>query len=165
MGYGETPKMLYLSLKMIHILSATLLFGTGLGSAYYMFRSYLHGDAKSFAMTCRHVVMADWLFTSTTVIIQPATGIWMVYLAGFSLSSLWISLTLALYVVAGLCWLPVVWLQIKIQKLAEQSALNNTPLPAQVHRYMKIWFLLGWPAFISIMIIFYLMVFKPMVWG
>lgn len=154
--------MLYLSLKTLHILSATLLFGTGLGSAYYMFRAYLQGDAKSFAMTCRHVVMADWIFTSTAVIIQPVTGIWMIYLAGFSFSTLWISLTLVLYIVAGLCWLPVVWLQIKIQKLAEQAALNHTSLPAQLHYYMKIWFFLGWPAFISIIIIFYLMVFKPM---
>ncbi len=153
--------MWYLLLKTIHIISSTLLFGTGLGSAYYMWRAHLTGKIPVIATTVKHVVTADWLFTSTTIIIQLVTGIWMVLLANYSFTWSWILWSLLLYGLAGACWLPVVWIQLKIRDLAQQAVLTDTHLPSLYYRYMRLWFLLGWPAFISLVVVFCLMVFKP----
>lgn len=151
---------IYLLLKTVHIVSATLLFGTGLGSAYYMWFAHRSKDARIIAHTANRVVISDWLFTTPSIIIQPITGFWMMGLNGIDLSSLWIMSSLVLYVVAGLCWLPVVWIQIRVRELSIQALATGT-LPPDYHRYMKIWFTLGWLAFISLIIIFFLMVFKP----
>ena len=51
---------MYLTVKLIHIISATLLFGTGLGSAFYMFMAYRSGSMKAMAVTNRIVVIADY---------------------------------------------------------------------------------------------------------
>lgn len=152
---------LYLSLKTIHVISATLLFGTGIGSAYYMLRAHLSNNIHTIAITTKHVVAADWLFTTTSGIIQPITGVWMAMLVGWPLTQKWLLLSLILYFVAGACWLPVVWLQYRMRDMAQQAIANETPLPALYYRYMRIWFLLGWPAFVSLIIVFCLMVFKP----
>jgi uncharacterized membrane protein len=154
--------MLYLLLKTIHILSATLLFGTGIGSAYYMLRAHLNAEVHAIATTTKHVVIADWLFTATSGIIQPITGIWMAWLVGWPLTQTWILLSLILYFLAGACWLPVVWLQYQMRDIASKAMTENTPLPPLYYRYMRIWFWLGWPAFISLVIVFFLMVFKPL---
>jgi len=150
----------YLLLKTIHIVSATLLFGTGLGSAYYMWFAHRSQDVRVIAHTASRVVIADWLFTTPSIIIQPLTGFWMMSLNGIDLSSLWIISSLVLYVVAGLCWLPVVWIQIRVRELSKQAITSDT-LHSDYYRYMKVWFSLGWPAFISLVIIFFLMVLKP----
>jgi uncharacterized membrane protein len=151
----------YLWLKIIHIVSSTLLFGTGLGSAFYMYRAYLTKNIFVIYHTNKAVVFADWVFTTPTVFIQPISGFWMVYLLGYSFTSLWIYLSIGLYILAGACWLPVVWLQIRMTALSKQALETNQPLPAQYHRYMQWWFCLGWPAFIAIVVIFVLMVLKP----
>jgi len=153
--------MLYLSLKTIHIISATVLFGTGAGSAYYMLRAHLSGNVQAIAVTTKHVVIADWLFTTTSGIIQPITGIWMAWLVGWPLTQKWILISFGLYFFAGACWLPVVWLQYRLRDMAEEAVANDSPLPPLYYRYMRIWFWLGWPAFISLVIVFFLMVFRP----
>jgi uncharacterized membrane protein len=152
----------YMVVKWLHILSSTFLFGTGIGSAFYMLFTSLSRDVRAIAVVSRHVVLADWIFTSTTVIIQPLTGIYMIYLAGFPWTSKWIMWTLALYALAGACWLPVVWIQIKMRDMAQVAARDNMDLPAQYWRYLKIWTALGIPAFIAMVIVFWLMVSKPM---
>lgn len=152
----------YMVVKWLHILSSTFLFGTGIGSAFYMLFTSLSRDVRAIAVVSRHVVLADWIFTSTTVIIQPLTGISMIYLAGFPWTSKWIMWTLGLYALAGACWLPVVWIQIKMRDMAQVAARDNMALPAQYWRYLRIWTLLGIPAFIAMVIVFWLMVSKPM---
>lgn len=152
---------LYLLLKTLHILSSTLLFGTGLGSAYYALRAWLSQDVRVIAVTFRHLVTADWLFIATTAVFQPLSGLGLVHLAGWPLSQSWLLWSLGLYVFAGLCWLPVVWLQIRLRDMARVADQNGAPLPPLAHRYMAIWFCLGWPAFLAFMAIFYLMVAKP----
>ncbi|WP_349616505.1 DUF2269 family protein [Azotobacter salinestris] len=152
---------LYLLLKTLHILSSTLLFGTGLGSAYYAWRAWKSGQVATIATTFRHLVAADWLFTTPTALLQPLSGAAMVYLAGWPLSQTWLLVTLGLYVLAGLCWLPVVWLQIRVRDMAVQAEREGTPLPAGAERYMAWWFALGWPAFGVFVVIFFLMVLKP----
>ncbi|MBK8453987.1 MAG: DUF2269 domain-containing protein [Thiofilum sp.] len=152
--------MTYLTLKYLHILSMVLLFGTGLGSAFYKWMADRSGNIEHIAVTNRHVVLADWLFTTPTVIFQPISGLWMVYLLQLPLSTPWIAWSLGLYVLAGLCWLPVVWLQIRMRDLSNQALLTHTPLPKQYWRYARLWFWLGVPAFIAMVIIVLLMVFK-----
>ena len=117
--------MEYLVVKWLHILSSTLLFGTGLGSAFYMFFASLTRDARVVATVVRYVVIADYAFTTPTIIIQPATGLYLIHLAGFPLSSTWIAVSIALYFLAGACWLPVVWMQIKMRDMAEAAAATN----------------------------------------
>ena len=153
--------MSYLLLKYIHILSATLLFGTGLGTAFHGFLAFRSRDARVIAAVGRSVVLADWLFTTPAVIVQPATGIAMAMQAGLPLTTGWIALTFALYALVGVCWLPVVWLQIQLRAMGRASQLAGTPLPERYYRFLRYWFLLGWPAFISVLAIFYLMVLKP----
>lgn len=153
--------MLYLWLKFIHVLSATILFGTGIGTACVMLYGHNTRNINFIAGIARYVVFADWVFTATSAVIQIVTGLWMTLLAGYSFSSLWIWGSILGYTIAGLCWLPVVYLQIKMRDFAIQADATNTPLPEQYYRYFNYWFYLGWPAFISLIIVFYLMTNKP----
>ncbi|MBV2123094.1 MAG: DUF2269 domain-containing protein [Candidatus Thiodiazotropha sp. (ex Ctena orbiculata)] len=153
--------MEYFLIKVIHILSATLLFGTGLGSAFYKWMADRGGDLQAMAKTNRSVVIADWLFTTPTVIIQPITGLWLINLMGIPLDQSWILITLILYIIAGACWLPVVWLQIRMRDLAADAVIHKRSLDERYHYYTRIWFWLGIPAFASMVLIYLLMVFKP----
>jgi uncharacterized membrane protein len=152
----------YLLLKWVHIVSSVLMVGTGLGSAFYMFFTNRSGNLQAQAVVSRLVVRADWWFTTPTVLIQPASGIAMVHMAGFPLASPWLAASIALYVLAGLCWLPVVWLQIRMARLAQEAvARGDTAVPAQYVRYARWWEWLGYPAFVAMAVVFYLMVNKP----
>lgn len=152
----------YLTVKWLHILSSTFLFGTGIGSAFYMLLTSLSGDARATAVVARYVVIADWLFTTPAIIVQPLTGFYLLHLAQMPFTSAWILWSIVLYFVAGACWLPVVWMQIRMRGFAEGAARNNAPLPAIYWRYLKIWVALGIPAFFALVIVFYLMVAKPL---
>ena len=153
--------MTYLVVKWLHILSSTLLFGTGLGSAYYMFLASRTRDARVIATVARHVVIADWVFTTPTIILQPATGFWLIHLAGFPLSTPWIAWSLGLYLLAGAAWLPVVWMQIRMRDMAAVAARDGVELPEDYGRFLRAWTSLGVIAFLAVIVIFYLMVTKP----
>jgi uncharacterized membrane protein len=112
----------YLVLKWLHIVSSVLMVGTGLGSAFYMFFTNRSGSVPAQAVVSRLVVRADWWFTTPTVILQPVTGFALAHMAGWPLSTPWLALSLGLFVVAGMCWLPVVWLQIRMAAIAGSSA-------------------------------------------
>lgn len=150
----------YLILKWLHVLSSTVLFGTGIGSAFFLLFTSLSRDVRAIASVTRYVVIADWLFTATTAILQPLTGFWMVMQAGLPLSLPWLSWSIGLYVVAIACWLPVVWLQIRMRDLAQEAASGDTVLPPAYWRFLRIWVALGAVAFICFMLIFYLMIMK-----
>lgn len=152
--------MTYFTLKTLHILSMVLLFGTGLGSAFYKWMADRNGNVAHIAVTNRHVVLADWLFTTPTVVFQPISGIWMAILAGWPLTTPWIAISLGLYFLAGACWLPVVWLQIRMQKIAADALARDVPLPADYWHLTRVWFWLGVPAFVSMVLVVALMVFK-----
>lgn len=152
----------YVVVKWLHILSSTFLFGTGIGSAWYMLFANISGDVRAIAVVARNVVIADWVFTATTAVIQPATGFYMIHLAGYPLDSTWIRWSIALYVLAGACWLPVVWIQMRLRDLSAEAVRNDTALPPQYWRYFKTWVALGVPAFAAFIVIFWLMVAKPM---
>lgn len=152
---------LYLTLKWIHILSSVVLVGTGLGSAYYLFFVNRTRHVQTQAVVSSLVVRADWWFTTPTAIIQPATGLAMAYLAGLPLSTPWLAISIALFVVAGACWLPVVWLQIRMAAMAREAARTASGLPDAYWRYARWWEWLGYPAFVAMLGVFYLMVVKP----
>lgn len=153
--------MEYLVVKWLHILSSTFLFGTGIGSAFYLLAATLVRDVRAVAVVTRLVVLADWLFTSTTVVIQPLTGFYLVHLAGIPVHTRWVAWSLVLYAIAVACWLPVLWLQMKMKQLARNSAERNAPLPAAYWRCFRRWVLLGIPAFFAFVAVFWLMVVKP----
>jgi uncharacterized membrane protein len=153
--------MEYLIVKWLHVLSSTVLFGTGLGSAFYMYSTNRSGDVRAMAVVIRRVVMADWLFTTPTAILQPLTGFWLIGLGHLEWTAGWIMWSLVLYVFAGACWLPVVWIQIRMATMAERAAASGEPLPPLFWRYHAMWAALGWPAFGAFIAIFFLMVVKP----
>lgn len=151
----------YFFIKTLHIISSTIIFGTGIGIAFFMFRSCFTNDVHEKFYAVRNTVLADYFFTFPAVIVQPVTGIWLIWKAGYDWSSLWLVMTYIIYVIAGFCWLPVVWIQIQLKQILSECLITEEPLPARYHKLFKIWFILGWPAFISLIVVFFLMVFKP----
>ena len=148
--------------KFVHILGAAVLFGTGLGIAFFMLMAHRTGHAGVIAVTARFVVIADFIFTATAVVVQPLSGLalaWAIGLAPFQES--WIVVSFLIYILVGLCWLPVVFIQIRMRNLAREAALNARPLPKEYHRLFRIWFALGWPAFVGVILIFALMIWQP----
>lgn len=155
----------YLILKWFHILSSVLMVGTGFGSAFYLFFINRTRSVEAQALVSRLVVRADWWFTTPTVILQPVSGLALAHMAGWPLDSPWIVCALALYALAGVCWLPVVVLQLRMAAMAEQAWQAGTELPEAYHRHARAWTLLGIPAFTAMLVVYYLMVAKPPLWG
>lgn len=154
---------IYLIVKTLHILSATLMVGTGFGTAFYMFWANRSGSVAAQAVVSRWVVKADWWFTTPAVIFQPLSGWWMLDYLGMPLAADWVWMTLALYALAGVCWLPVVWLQLCMADMAQAAhRTGEAELPQRYWRFARRWELLGYPAFCATMIIYFLMVLKPM---
>jgi len=151
----------YLAVKWLHILSSTVLFGTGLGIAFFMWLTHRRGDVRVIAGVARLVVIADALFTAPAVLIQLASGLWLAHRSGLPLQVHWLALALRLFVLVGACWLPVVWMQIRIRDLAIEAVAQSAPLPQRYYGLMRAWFILGWPAFLGVLAIFWLMVAKP----
>jgi uncharacterized membrane protein len=150
----------YLLVKWVHILSATFLFGTGVGSAFYLLFTSLSRNVAAVATVTRLVVVADWMFTATTAVLQPLTGLYLVHLMGIPLQTPWIAWSLGLYALAIACWLPVVWLQMRLRDLAAAAARQGEALPPAYWRFLRWWIVLGVPALFAFLAIFWLMVTK-----
>lgn len=148
-------------LRAAHILGATVLFGTGIGIAFFMLVAHRSGDARIIAHVAATVVLADTIFTATAVIAQPITGILLARAIGWPLDQPWIIAALALYVLTGLFWLPVVWIQWRMRNLARAALANGTQLGPDYHRLFRIWFACGFPAFAAVLAILWLMVARP----
>lgn len=154
----------YFLLKWIHVLSSTVLFGFGAGTAWYLWNAHLTGDARLIARVGRMVVRADWLFTGTSGVVQPVSGLLLARAAGYGLGESWLVAAYALYALAFSCWAPVVWLQIRAQRLAEQAARTGEALGSEYTLTMRWWFALGWPAFIALTATYWLMIARPQLW-
>ncbi|MQB42665.1 DUF2269 domain-containing protein [Rhizobium sp. ICMP 5592] len=148
-------------LRLLHVIGATVLFGTGAGIAFFMVMAHRTGDPKLIAHVAGTVVIADTIFTATAAILQPVTGYLLAQSIGWSLQEGWIALSLLLYVLTGVFWLPVVWIQIRLRNLARTAAASGLPLPAVYHRLYSIWFACGFPAFFAVLGIIWLMLNKP----
>jgi uncharacterized membrane protein len=153
--------MLYLCVKWLHILSSTVLFGTGIGTAFFMLMANQSKDIRAIVFATRTVVIADWCFTTPAVIIQPLTGLWLMHLTGVTFSAGWLAAALALYLFAGACWLRVVWMQIRMKRLSTDALASDTPLPPAYWVLNTWWVTLGSMAFPAVVAIFWLMVFRP----
>ena len=151
---------LYLWIKLVHILSATVLFGTGMGTAFFMLKAYLSQNEQAMKVTTNTVVMADWLFTTPAVVIQLVTGLWLTSRIHIAYDSSWFIAVIALYAFVGLCWIPVVWIQIRIRNMIANGCDRS-----EYQRLMRVWIALGVPAFSAVIAIFYLMVSKLGAYG
>ena len=154
----------YIDLKFLHIIGSTVLLGTGMGIAFFMVMAHRSKDVAVIAGVARIVVIADFLFTATAVVAQPVTGLLLANVQNYPLTSSWIVASLALYVFIGLFWLPVVYFQMRIRDLAANAVAQNKPLPADYYWYYRVWFAFGFPAFFSVMTIFWLMIARPQLW-
>ena len=148
-------------IRVLHVLGACVLIGTGSGIAFFMVMAHRSGDAKLIAGVGSIVVIADWVFTASAAIAQPITGLLLIHHVGWSLSDGWVWLSLVLYGVIGACWLPVVVIQMQLRDLAVEASTQNAPLPPRYHKLFRIWFALGVPAFTAIVALLWLMVVRP----
>ncbi|MFO1493824.1 MAG: DUF2269 domain-containing protein [Lysobacterales bacterium] len=153
--------MSYLWLKWIHILSSTVLFGTGLGIAYFQWMAWRSGEVAVIARVTRITVSADFVFTTPAVVVQLLTGVALLHTLSLPWSTPWVWQALVLYALTGACWLPVVGIQIQLARMAAKAQAQGEALPPAFHRRMRLWVILGWPAFLSVIAIFWLMVRKP----
>jgi len=148
-------------LRWAHIIGAAVLLGTGAGIAFFMVMAHRTRDTKIIAHTSQVVVIADWIFTSSAVIIQPVTGILLAKHLGWPILNGWVFWSICLYVFTGLFWLPVVWIQHQMRDLARRAIADNAPLPERYFRLYRIWFACGFPAFFAVLAIVWLMLTKP----
>lgn len=153
--------MLHLILKYLHVIGAAVLLGTGAGIAFFMLLAHLGGRAPVIAGVARIVVIADFVFTATAVIAQPITGVLLAWTVGYSLREGWIVLSIALYILTGVFWLPVVWMQMQMRELARDAVETGAPLPPRYYRLFWTWFAFGFPAFAAVLGIFWLMIARP----
>lgn len=148
-------------LLLAHVIGATVLLGTGAGIAFFMAKAHRTQAPELIAHVAGTVVIADTIFTATAVILQPVTGYLLATIIGWPLGEGWIALSLILYVATGLFWLPVVWIQVRLRDLARAAATAGEQLPPEYFRLYHIWFACGFPAFLAVIGILWLMVNKP----
>ena len=156
-----TGSILYPWVKALHIITAIILIGTGLGSAFFKYRVDRIGDLAAVLFTAKTVVLVDWLFTAPAVILQPISGLLLVYWGGYSLTQPWLKAGITTYVLAGLFWLPAVYLQIRMRDFSLDAMRNNTSLPLQYEYFSHIWFILGILGFGAALATVFIMVTKP----
>lgn len=150
-----------LLIRWLHVIGACVLIGTGAGIAFFMVMAHRTRQAAVIAHTARIVVIADTIFTATAVVAQPITGVALAWALGWPLTEGWILLSVALYILIGMFWLPVVWIQIRLRDLALAAAAEGQELPERYHDLYRIWFFCGFPAFLSILAIVWLMIARP----
>jgi uncharacterized membrane protein len=151
----------YFLLKLLHVIGAAVLLGTGAGIAFFMLMAHLSGKTAVIAGVARIVVLADFLFTATAVVAQPLTGLLLVRTVGYAMGEAWIVWSIALYILTGAFWLPVVWMQMRMRDLAATAVRDRTELPDSYHRLFRWWFAFGFPAFAAVLAIFWLMITRP----
>lgn len=143
----------YLWIKLVHVLSATILFGTGLGIAFFMLRAYLSESREAMAVTTRHVVLADWIFTAPAVVIQLVSGLWLTREIGIPFDSVWFVSVVGVFFLVGACWIPVVWIQIRVREIVARGGERD-----DYRTLMFVWIGLGCTAFGGVLLLFYLMI-------
>ena len=150
--------MLYFVLKFLHVIGAAVLLGTGAGIAFFMLMAHVSKNVGVIAGVARIVVIADFIFTATAVVLQPVTGVALAHVVGYALGESWIVWSIILYLITGAFWLPVVWMQMRMRKLADEALQSGAPLPQEYHRLFRLWFAFGFPAFAAVLGIFWLMI-------
>ena len=152
---------LYFLIKYLHVLGAIVILGTGGGIAFFMLMAHRSGEAAFIARTAATVVIADMLFTLTAVILQPVSGGVLMMLTAVPITAHWVIASLALYAVAGLFWVPVIFMQIEMRNLARIAEKTGEALPPRYFVLFRRWFWFGIPGFGSVVTILWLMIAKP----
>lgn len=147
--------------RWLHVIGATVLLGTGSGIAFFMLMAHRTRDARIIAHVGQTVVVADFLFTASAVLVQPLTGLWLAHQIGWPLTTPWILWSMALYIFIGCFWVPVIFMQMRMRNLARVAAEADLPLPPAYHRLFRIWFAFGIPAFAAMLVIIWLMLERP----
>lgn len=147
--------------RWLHVIGATVLLGTGAGIAFFMVMAHRSKDVAAIAHVASTVVIADWVFTASAVVLQPLTGAWLAHLMGWRLTEPWILLSLGLYVFTGAFWIPVVFMQKRMRDLARAAIAAKSPLPEEYDRLYRRWFAFGFPAFAAVLAIIWLMIARP----
>jgi uncharacterized membrane protein len=147
--------------RWLHVIGATVLLGTGSGIAFFMLMAHRTGDARIIAHVGQTVVVADFLFTASAVLVQPLTGLWLAHQIGWPLTTPWIVWSVGLYVFIGCFWVPVIFMQMRMRDLARAAAEADLPLPPAYHRLFRMWFAFGIPAFAAMLVIIWLMLERP----
>ena len=150
--------------RWLHVIGACVLLGTGAGIAFFMVMAHRIGEPRIVAHTASVVVVADFLFTASAVVVQPLTGLWLARLVGWSLTEPWLLASFVLYGLTGAFWLPVVWMQLRMRDLARAADAVGQPLPPAYHRLYRVWFACGFPAFFAVLAIVWLMLARPVQW-
>jgi uncharacterized membrane protein len=153
--------MFYITIEYLHVLGAIVILGTGTGIAFFMLMAHRTADAAFIAKTAEVVVIADFIFTLSAVLLQPVTGGVLMWLSSTSITEGWLMTSLVLYAIAGVFWVPVVFMQIEMRDLARIAVTGGTPLPPRYFALFRRWFLFGIPGFGSVMAILWLMIAKP----
>lgn len=148
-------------IRWLHVIGAAVLLGTGAGIAFFMVMAHRSGEPAAIAHVAGTVVIADTIFTATAIVLQPLSGAALAYSVGWPLTEPWILLSLLLYAVTGLCWLPVVWIQWRMRNVAREAVASNASLPPGYHKLFRAWLLLGFPAFACVLAIMWLMIARP----
>jgi len=151
----------YFLIKYLHVLGAIVILGTGIGIAFFMLMAHLSGDKAFIARTAATVVMADIVFILSAVVLQPVSGGILMALSGTSITEHWLLASIGLYAVAGLFWIPVIFMQIEMRDLARAAAVESRPLPKRYFQVFRRWFAFGIPGFGSVMVILWMMIAKP----
>jgi uncharacterized membrane protein len=107
------------------------------------------------------VVLADYVFTASAVIVQPITGALLAEAVGWKLTEGWILASLGLYVLTGAFWLPVVFMQRRMRDLARAAASKGEALGGDYFGLFRLWFMSGFPAFAAVLAIIWLMLARP----
>ncbi len=152
-----------LILRWLHVIGAAVILGTGAGIAFFLVMAHRTKNAAFIAQTASVVIAADWVFTASAVVLQPITGFLLAQSVGWPMRQGWILVSLALYLVAGAFWLPVVWIQYRIRDVATETARTGTPLPPRYFTLFRVWFAFGFPAFASVLVIIWLMLARPVI--
>jgi len=147
--------------KCAHIVGAAVLLGTGAGIAWFQREAFRTGDLDAIAAVAPLVVKADWTFTLTAGIAQPISGAALIWLAGWDPLAPWLVWAYVLYGLVFACWAPVVWLQLRLARVALAAKSAGAPLPEDAHAVMRHWTALGVPAFAAMLGLVWLMVAKP----
>jgi uncharacterized membrane protein len=151
----------YLLVKTVHVLSSAVRFGTGLGIAFFFLMGLRSADPAGAYFAARTTAVADMIFTLTAGVLQPLSGFALIRMAGWDPWSPWLVWTYALYLVALACWLPVVWLQLRMRDMLAAKLRGEAIDEPRMRRFFRWWFALGWPAFVALVAVFWLMVAKP----
>jgi len=144
--------------RWLHVIGAAVLLGTGAGIAFFMAMAHRTRDPRLIAHVAASVVVADWVFTASAVIVQPITGAVLAHLMGWRLTEGWILASLALYAITGAFWIPVVFMQRRMRDLARAAAAQGAPLPEAYFKLYRLWFAFGFPAFFAVLAIIWLMI-------